>query len=187
MGYLKYVTDLWRKRAYDTDEFSARIMEWRQSNATVRVDKPTRIDRARALGYKAKQGVFMVRQRLIRGGRQREQMRAGRRSKHNTRRKIVDKSYQTIAEERVSRAYPNCEVLNSYFLAKDGRYYYFEVILVERENSRVKSDPQLSWVSRQKGRAHRGLTASAKRSRGLLTRKGKGAEKVRPSKEVTGR
>ena len=33
--------------------------------------------------------------------------------------KNLDKNYQLIAEERTSKKYPNCEVLNSYYVAKD--------------------------------------------------------------------
>src|SRR5207245_9300980 len=38
-----------------------RMVEWRRGNAFVRVERPTRIDRARELRYRAKQGYVVVR------------------------------------------------------------------------------------------------------------------------------
>ena len=38
------------------------------------------------------------------------------------------KSIQRIAEERVSRRYPNLEVLNSYWVGEDGKNKFYEVI-----------------------------------------------------------
>ena len=72
------------------------------------------------------------------------------------------------------------EVLNSYFLAKDGTYSWYEVILVDREHPAVKADKQLSGIAKQRGRVFRGLTSAGRKMRGLRW-KGKGAEKVRPS------
>src|SRR5438876_1032207 len=44
-----------------------RMVEWRRGNAFVRLERPTRIDRARELGYRAKQGYVVVRARVHRG------------------------------------------------------------------------------------------------------------------------
>ncbi len=38
-----------------------RVVEWRKQNTITRLERPTRIDRARTLGYKAKQGIIIVR------------------------------------------------------------------------------------------------------------------------------
>jgi large subunit ribosomal protein L15e len=57
-----YVGDLWKKP--DTSYQSPlknRMIEWRREENYIRVDHPLRIDRARALGYKAKQGYIIVR------------------------------------------------------------------------------------------------------------------------------
>jgi large subunit ribosomal protein L15e len=150
-------------------EWRALMVNWRKSNAIVRVQKPFRLDRARALGYKAKTGFVLTRVRLLRGGRQKPKIRAGRRSKRMTRRKVLKMTYQTVAEQRVSRKYPNLEVLNSYYLAKDGRNYYFEVILIDPNAPEIKSDKKLNWICSKKHskRALRGLTSSAKKSREL--------------------
>ena len=176
MGFYKYLKEAWKNDAL----LKQRMLQWREEPATIRIERPTRLDRARALGYKPKQGIILVRQRVIRGGRKREQVSGGRRSKHARRRKVLDISYQTVCEMRAVEKYPNCEVLNSYFAGKDGKHYWYEVILVERSHPAIKKDEHLRWIteSRQKGRVNRGLTSSAKKSRGLR-RKGLGAEKVR--------
>jgi len=158
----KYLNKIYKKPKENLGEiWKQRLIKWRRDPAIVRIDKPTRLDRARSLGYKAKQGYLVVRVKLIRGGRTRPRFKSGRRSKAMRRRKVVGKSYQWIAEERASKKYPNCEVLNSYQIAVDGRYYWFEVLLADREQ-----------VSKYKG--------MERRSRGLH-KKGKGREKIRPS------
>jgi len=185
MGMYKYVRDLWKQPKENLkDLWQKRILEWKAQNVTVRIKHPTRIDRARSLGYKAKQGYIIIRQRVNRGGRQRPTIRHGRRSKHFGRRKDVDKSYQSVAEERAVKNYPNCEVLNSYYVGQDGNRYWYEVILVDRNHPQILADHRINWIfkNKHKGRVFRGLTSAAKKSRGLRSNKGKGAEKLRPSR-----
>jgi large subunit ribosomal protein L15e len=173
----KYLRQLWKQPKKNLGAiYTKRILEWRREASTVRVEKPIRLDRARALGYKAKQGYVVVRQRVKRGGRMREKITGGRRSKHQRRRKIVGKNYQWIAEERANRVYTNCEVLNSYFVAKDKDYYYYEIILIDSSHPVIKKD--LPWIKNNKSRVFRGLTSAGKKSRGLRN-KGVGAENLR--------
>jgi len=179
MGFQKYIRELYKKPDQLKSLFFKRLIQWRKQPTVIRIEKPTRLDRARSLGYKAKRGYFMVRVRVKRGGRKRPRFKGGRRSRAMRRRKIVGKSYQWIAEERAVRKFKNCEVLNSYQIAKDGVFYWFEVILLDRII--VRSYPNMGWVGDSKGRVFRGKTAAGKRSRGILTKKGKGAEKLRPS------
>lgn len=149
----------------------------------VRVEKPLRLDRARALGYKAKQGVVVVRSRVRRGGRRKQRPRKGRRAKRmGTVRYTPKKSLRWMAEERAQKKYPNLEVLNSYWIGSDGQYKYYEVILLDPHHPGIKNDRELGWVGdrSQRGRVFRGLTSAGKNSRGLR-KKGKGAEKLRPS------
>ncbi len=184
MGYLKYVRDLWKKPKESLKGLlTERIIKWRREPTTVRLEKPTRIDRARSLGYKAKQGFIVVRQRVDRGGRMRPNITGGRRPKHNRQSMVLDKSYKQVAEERASMKFRNCEVLNSYLVGKDGLYYWYEVILVDRASPTIKTDPRINWICDKKGRAQRGLTSAGKKSRGLRN-KGKGAEKLRPSRSA---
>jgi large subunit ribosomal protein L15e len=189
MGYLKYVRQAWKKPQENMPElWRERLISWRREPVTVRIEHPTRIDRARALGYKAKQGFVLVRQRINRGGRMREKIIGGRRPKTRRRLKIVGINYQRVAEQRAQQAYPNCEVLNSYWVAQDGLYFWYEVILVDRDHPQILADKQLSWIGERgkKGRVFRGLTSAGKKSRGLY-RKGKGAEKIRPSQRANDR
>ena len=91
MGIYKYIREAWKNPKDNLgDIWRKRILEWKKEDVTIRVKKPTRIDKARSLGYKAKQGYIVVRQRVRRGGRQRETIRKGRRSKHFGRRKDLD-------------------------------------------------------------------------------------------------
>ncbi|MFC1723082.1 50S ribosomal protein L15e [Nanoarchaeota archaeon] len=183
MGYLKYMRDIWKNPKKNNPEmWRERLIKWRREPVTVRLERPTRIDRARSLGYRAKPGIIVVRQRVSRGGRKREQWAGGRRTKAQRRMKIVAKNYRRICEERVNKKYPNCEVLNSYWVAKDGRFYWYEVILVDRDHPQILKDKQLRFVTKpaNRGRVYRGLTSAGRKSRGLM-HKGKGAEKVRPS------
>jgi large subunit ribosomal protein L15e len=182
MGIYKNIRNLWQN---PTEEVKAiwrdRLISWRKENSVVRIERPTRLDRARSLGYKPKKGILIVRVKLPRGGRQRQKPAGGRRSKNMRRKFILGKNYQWIAEERANKKYVNCEVLNSYFVAKDGKHYWYEVILVER--AQVSSYKGMEWLTPKgnRGRVYRGKTAAGRRSRGILTNKGKGAEKLRPS------
>ena len=189
MGYLKYVRDAWKKPKQNMPElWRERLIAWRREPVTVRVERPTRIDRARSLGYKAKPGIIVVRQRVKRGGRKREQRKAGRRSKTQRRVKIVGKNYRQVCEERVQKKYQNCEVLNSYWVAKDGNFVWYEVIMLDRDHPQIIKDKKLGFVAKpaHKGRVFRGKTSAGKKARGLRN-KGKGAEKIRPGQRANKR
>lgn len=184
MGFYKHIRELWKQPQKNLGElYKERLIEWRRDPATVRIRRPTRLDRARSLGYKAKQGVFVVRQRVMRGGRQHADIKGGRRPSHNSQRKIVGKSYQQVAEERVAKQYVNSEIVNSYLVAQDGIYKWYEVIVVDRDHPAIINDKDLKWVTEHRGRVYRGLTSAGKKSRGLRN-KGKGAEKVRPTQKA---
>jgi large subunit ribosomal protein L15e len=183
MSLYKYVKDLWKNPKKNMPElWKARLVQWRREPVTIRIKRPTRIDKARSLGYKALQGFVLVRQRVSRGGRMRPKIRKGRRPKASRRKKIVAKNYQRIAEERANKKFPNCEVLNSYWVAEDGLYKWYEIIMVDPEHPVIKSRKDLKWINDKKHRkrVERGLTSAGRKSRGLR-KKGKGAEKVRPS------
>jgi large subunit ribosomal protein L15e len=176
----KYIRDLWKSPSKEL--LRERLIAWRKEPVIVRIDRPTRLDRARTLGYKAKQGFAIVRIKVAKSKRQRPLIKKGRRSKHRRRKKIVGMSYQWIAEGRVAKKYTNMEVLNSYIVCQDGKHKWYEVILIDREHPRIKNDHRTEWVKRKAntGRVYRGLTSAGKKSRGMLN-KGKGAEKIRPS------
>lgn len=74
MGAYKYLEELWRKKQSDLLRFLLRVRCWqfRQLKAIHRASRPTRPDKARRLGYKAKQGYVVYRVRVRRGGRKRK-------------------------------------------------------------------------------------------------------------------
>ena len=180
-----HIGDAWKRPTEGDKKDIAwqRKIEWRASGSFVRVERPLRLDRARNLGYKAKPGYIIVRARVRRGGLRKPTIRGGRRAKRKGVKKItMGKNIQRIAEERTAKHYPNLEVLNSYWIGQDGKHKYYEVILVDPYHPVIKSDPKINWICEPQhtNRAFRGLTSAGKRGRGLY-KKGKGAEKVRPS------
>lgn len=161
-----------------------RAIEWRRQPTIIRVERPTRLDRARKLGYKAKQGFVVVRIRVRRGWLKRPRPKAGRRPKRMGVTKIkLAKSLRLVAEERAARKFPNLEVLNSYWVWEDGRHKWYEIIMVDPHHPVIQSDKNINWIceSVHRGRVFRGLTSAGKKMRGLR-HKGRGAEKVRPSR-----
>lgn len=169
-GVYSHIGKAWRN--LDRATLQNRLIEWRASEAAVVLDKPLRLDRARILGYKAKKGFVVVRIRLKRGGRKRSRHKHGRKSGKQHIRKTLKMNYQWVAEIRAANKYPNLEVLNSYILGKDGKYYFFEVILVDPSKPEIKNDKTINWIctSANRKRAQRGLTSAGKKSRGLRSK-----------------
>ncbi len=117
---------------------------WRKQNAVIRLEKPSRIQRARRLGYKAKQGIIVIRMRVGTGGMRKKRPRGGRRPKHlGVTRIKADVTMQQVAERRVLQKYPNMTLLGSYYLYKDGFHYWFEVILADPAHPRIAKDKEL--------------------------------------------
>jgi large subunit ribosomal protein L15e len=148
----RYMKQAWRKPddSYVRSLMRKRVIVWRRQPTIVRVDKPTRIDRARRLGYKAKKGFVVVRVRVRRGGRRKPRPRMGRRPKRMGVSKYTPaKSIKLIGEERVARKYPNLEVLSSYWVWEDGRSKWYEVILVDPNSPSIKSDKDVGWISKK--------------------------------------
>ncbi len=184
MAY-KFIAEAWARpeKSYVDELMRQRLIVWRKQHTVTRIDKPTRLDRARRLGYKAKQGYVLARVRVRRGGLRKPRPRAGRRPKRMGVKKFKpSKSLRLIAEEKAGRRFPNCEVLNSYWVGEDGRSKWFEVILVDTNHPVIKSDEKINWVCQKQhqGRVFRSLTSAGKKVRGLR-RRGIGAEKFRPS------
>ena len=133
--------NLWKENAPALRE---RAVSWRKENAVTRIEKPSRIQKARRLGYKAKQGIIVVRMRVGTGGMRRKRPRSGRRPKHlGVTRIKADVSMKEVAERRVLERYPNMKLLGSYYLYKDGMHYWFEVILADPSHPRVSKDKEL--------------------------------------------
>ena len=182
-GY-SYVKETFEKHetGYQTNHWE-RGIKYRKGKSVERVERPTKLHRARTLGYKAKQGYIVVRARIRKGGMHKVRPKRGRKpramgvSKYTT-----GKNLQWVAEERVQRKYPNMEVLNSYKVYTDGRSWYYEVILVDPSHPAIKADPKINWICEapHRRRVSRGLTSSGRKARGLH-KKGWGSEKTRPS------
>lgn len=187
MALTQQLQAFWQQKdAAHRDFWRQRLVQWRQEPVTLRIEHPTRLDRARAIGYKAKQGVLIVRQRVPKGGHTREKPSGGRRSKNTRRTRALRKNYQLIAEERAIKKFPNCEVLNSYYVANDGKNTWFEVVMIDPNHPAVIADKELNWIANQRRRVHRGLTSAGRKMRGLRY-KGKGVEKARPSRRANRR
>ena len=186
MAY-KYMAEEWAQpeKSFVEELMRQRLVQWRKQPTVLRIEHPTRLDRARKLGYKAKQGFVMVRVRVRRGSMHKLRPRSGRRPKRMGVAKFKPaKSIRLIGEERVAKKFPNLEVLNSYWVGEDGRSKWFEVILVDPNHPVIKSDKDVCWITQKqhRNRALRSLTSAGKKVRSLR-RRGRGAEKFRPSKQ----
>ena len=114
---------------------------WRKQNAIVRIAKPSRIIRARRLGYKA---IVVIRMRVGTGGMRKQRPRGGRRPKHlGVTRIKAAVSMKQVAERRVLERYRNMKLLGSYFLYKDGMHYWYEIILADPSHKRIAKDKEI--------------------------------------------
>ncbi|MDR5656704.1 50S ribosomal protein L15e [Halodesulfurarchaeum sp. HSR-GB] len=180
-----YIKEAWR----DPDDGKLaelqwqRKQDWRSQGAIERIERPTRLDKARDLGYKAKQGVVLARVSVRKGGARKSRFTAGRRSKRTGVNRLGrKKNLKRIAEERATRKFINLRVLNSYWVGEDGSQKWFEVILLDPNHPAIENDDDLNWIcdDAHKNRAMRGLTTAGDRGRGMLKR-GTGSEHTRPS------
>ncbi|MGW8289014.1 MAG: 50S ribosomal protein L15e [Candidatus Bathyarchaeia archaeon] len=179
MAY-KYIAKAWKKpnESFVKELMWQRAITWRKQDSIVRIERPTRLDRARNLGYKAKQGIVLARVRVRRSGFRKTRPTGGRRQKRLGVNKIkLSKNMRLIAEERAARKFPNLEVLNSYWVWEDGRFKWYEIIMVDP--AILPDHP----IADQTGRAFRGITSAGREVRGLRNR-GLGAEKFRPSRNA---
>ncbi|KAL2218802.1 60S ribosomal protein L15 [Thermoascus aurantiacus ATCC 26904] len=194
MGALKYVEELQKKKQSDVIRFLLRVRCWewccwagsiscrrvdvwhtillRQLNAIHRASRPSRPDKARRLGYKAKQGYVIYRARVRRGGRKRPVPKGatyGKPTNMGVNQLKYQRSLRATAEERVGRRCTNLRVLNSYWINQDSTYKYYEVILVDPQHKAIRRDPRINWICKpvHKHREARGLTSIGKKNRGI--------------------
>jgi large subunit ribosomal protein L15e len=137
-----------------------------------RASRPSRPDKARRMGYKAKQGYVIYRVRVRRGGRKKPAPKGqvyGKPGSHGINHLKPTRNLRSVAEERVGRRCGNLRVLNSYWVNQDATYKYFEVILVDPNHKAVTRDPRINWIcaATMKHRECRGLTSAGKKSRGI--------------------
>ena len=128
----------------NSPELRQRAIIWRKQNAVTRIEKPSRLLRARRLGYKAKQGIIVVRMRVGTGGMRKQRPRGGRRPKHLGVTRIKgDDSMKQVAERRVLEHYTNMKNKDTYYNYKDGKHYWYEVILADPSHPRIIKDKEL--------------------------------------------
>ena len=182
-----YINELWKHKSSDAIKFTQRIRAWEYRNQAtlVRVQHPTRPEKARALGYKCKQGYAVFRVRIRRGGRRVNAHKGITYGKPKTAGILglkLNKNYQAVAEQRVGRKVSNLRVLNSYWVNTDATFTWYEVITVDPMHKVIREDPKINWIVKavHKHREARGLTSAGRKGRGLR-HKGHKASKLRPS------
>src|SRR2546425_11034098 len=136
-----HLANQWREKTPELKEWlRLSVVGWRKEPVVKRIPYPTRLDRARRLGYKAKQGIVLVRVRVRRGGAKKPRPVSGRRQKALGVSKFTRSiSLQRIAENRAGSKYPNLTILSSYYLYADGRSLWYEVLL--RDTTRASLGP----------------------------------------------
>ncbi|MBI4895981.1 MAG: 50S ribosomal protein L15e [Candidatus Aenigmarchaeota archaeon] len=164
MGVTKYLQQAWKQ---PETVYKKQVAMWAHEDVVTRLEHPTRIDKARRLGFKAKQGFVVVRTRIKKGGRKRPAPNKGRKPRSYGRFFTPGMNKQSIAERRVARKFPNLEVLNSYYIGESGTHKFYEVILVDPHHAAIKSDASIGWITNQSKRVFRGRTSAGKKSRGL--------------------
>src|SRR5450830_628521 len=121
MGAYKYLEELWKKKQSDLIRFVLRVrcLEYRQLPMIHRCTRPSRIDKARRLGYKRTQGYVIYRIRIRRGGRKRNVRKCkvfGKPRNHGIRKLKKTQTHKALAEMRVGRKCANLRVLSSYWV-----------------------------------------------------------------------
>ncbi|BDA44805.1 60S ribosomal protein L15 [Coccomyxa sp. Obi] len=191
MGAYKYLEELWKRKQSDVLRFLLRVRCWefRQLPGIVRLTGPSRPDKARRLGYKAKQGYVVYRVRVRRGGRKKPVHKGivyGKPVNQGITQLKPTRNLRSVAEERAGRKLGGLRVLNSYWVNQDSTYKYFEVILVDIAHKAIRDDARINWIVEpvHKHRELRGLTSAGKKFRGLR-HKGHATNKLRPSRRAT--
>jgi len=143
----------------------------------LRVSRPSRPDKARRLGYRAKQGFVIYRVRVRRGGRKRKIRKGrvhGKPATQGVNALKFQRSLRSVAEERAGRRCGGLRVLNSYWVAQvcrsafisppnllhvdvnfisflsiqDATFKFFEIILVDPYHKAIRRDPKINWIAR---------------------------------------
>ena len=172
MGALKYVEEIQKKKQSDILRFLLRVRCWeyRSLNVIHRASRPSRPDKARRLGYKAKQGYVIYRIRVRRGNRKKPVAKGatyGKPTNQGVNQLKYQRSLRSTAEERVGRRCANLRVLSgsspptfsegiggsnehwsadSYWVNQDATYKYFEVILVDPQHKAIRRDARINWI-----------------------------------------
>jgi len=144
-----------------------RKQEWRDEGAIERIERPTRLDKARELGYKAKQG-------RRRRPRERPQGRLAQAATQGRPPLEAAGCQPALAPQvdpahlggRASRKYRNLRVLNSYWVGEDGSQKWHEVILVDPNHPAIENDGDLGWIASDDHKGARVPRAHLRRHQG---------------------
>jgi len=139
----KFMAKTWKRKENPALEgiMRERMITWRKQPTVVKLERPTKLARARALGYKAKQGFVVVRTKIRKGGMRKIRPKSGRRPKHlGVTKYTTAQSLKQIAAQRVAKKFKNLKVINTYYVWEDGRHKWYEVILQDPDHPVTKSD-----------------------------------------------
>ena len=188
MGAFTYLRELYTKKQSDVLRFILRLRCWeyRQLPELVRLTHPTRPDKARRMGYKAKQGMVVYRIRVRKGSRRRvasKNRQYGKPRTHHIYKLTPKINLQSLAEMKAGKQLPSLRLVNSYWVNQDGAFKYYECIFADPMHPAIQHDAKLNWVCSnvQKRRDARSLTAAGRKHR-ALNGKGHGYRQVRPSR-----
>merc|ERR1712039_745464 len=152
----------------------------RQLPAIVPLTKPSRIDKARKMGYKRKKGYLVYRVRVRRGNNNKNIPRGkiqGKPSTQGVSQIKPKRNLRVVAEGRVGQKCGGLRVMNSYWVNQDSTYKYFE---------KIRDDPRINWICdpTQAHREKHGLTSAGRSAKGI-SGKGHLYAKARPSKHAS--
>jgi large subunit ribosomal protein L15e len=127
MGSYKYIHAN-EMALYKNDNRKKEILQAvRNQPITQRIERPTKIAKAKTVGYKAKQGYIVVRVRVSKGDFRRPRPNHARRPSKSGLYYKLEISKEKIARNRAM------QVIGSYFLIEDGKNKWFEIIMADKE------------------------------------------------------
>ena len=138
----RQIGETWQKVFKDkSGDILQRAVALRKGPTMERIERPSRLNKARMLGYKAKEGVVVIRIRVAGGGMRRPRPVSGRRPKHlGVLRMKSDEPVQKVAERRVWEKHTNLKLLGSYERWGDGKHRWYECIMIDPDHPAIKKD-----------------------------------------------
>ncbi|WP_455364374.1 50S ribosomal protein L15e [[Eubacterium] cellulosolvens] len=147
MSAYKHMDNFWRRpdNSDIDDMMRQNLIRWRKEPSILRINRPTRIEKARRYGYKAKQGFVVVRVKIRRGGARKIRPRSGRRQKALGVTKYTRSlSLKKIAQARAAKKFVNLLPLNAYWVWEDGKHAWYEVVMVDPRHPVIQADKSIS-------------------------------------------
>ena len=109
--------------------YKARLIKWHKGRPITRVEGPTNIPRARALGYKATKDIIVVRVRISKGKRVRRRADLGRKPGKNRKEVNPGAPLSYYAVVKAANKFSNLSPLGVYLAGETGTDKYFEIIM----------------------------------------------------------